>query len=93
MNSDRTQSYGRVVKTLDDLGPTKLLPTEQEIIREAADTLIFTEDLVSDPSALDALDLLETLTEHLVSSGRWTEERAEQLRDDVQGCGPLAPVG
>ena len=41
MNSDRTQAYGRVVKTLDDLGPAKLLDSEQERVRDAADTLIF----------------------------------------------------
>ena len=29
MNSDRTQAYGRIVKTLEDLGPAKLLATEQ----------------------------------------------------------------
>jgi hypothetical protein len=37
MTSERTQAYGRVVKTLDDLGPTKLQPAEQERIRDAAE--------------------------------------------------------
>ena len=41
MTSDRTQAYGRVVKTLEDLGPAKLQPAEQERIRDAADNLIF----------------------------------------------------
>jgi hypothetical protein len=41
MNSDRTQAYGRIVKTLEDLGPAKLLASEQVRIRDAADTLIF----------------------------------------------------
>ena len=41
MTSERTQAYGRIVKTLEDLGPAKLLASEQERIREAADTLIF----------------------------------------------------
>ena len=44
MNSDRTQAYGRIVKTLEDLGPAKLLATEQVRIRDAADTLIFASD-------------------------------------------------
>ena len=26
MTNERTQAYGRVVQTLDELGPTKLLP-------------------------------------------------------------------
>ena len=33
MNNDRTQAYGRIVKTLEDLGPAKLLATEQVRIR------------------------------------------------------------
>ena len=41
MTSERTHAYGRVVKTLDDLGPTKLQPGELERVRDAADTLIF----------------------------------------------------
>jgi hypothetical protein len=45
MTSDRTQAYGRVVRTLEDLGPAKLQPVEQERIREAADNLIFAADL------------------------------------------------
>ena len=45
MNSERTQAYGRVVKTLDEIGPTKLQPAEQARVREAADTLIFAADL------------------------------------------------
>ena len=34
MTSERTQAYGRVVKTLEDLGPSKLQPHEQELIRD-----------------------------------------------------------
>ena len=45
MTSERTQAYGRVVKTLEDLGPAKLQPAEQDRIREAADNLIFAADL------------------------------------------------
>jgi hypothetical protein len=41
MTSDRTQAYGRVMKTLEDLGPSKLLAAEQDRVREAADNLIF----------------------------------------------------
>ncbi len=88
MTSERTQSYTRVVRTLDDLGPTKLLAAEQERIRDAADTLIFSTDLRDDD--LVAIADVEALVDHLVSSGRWTSERAGELRDDVLGCGPLA---
>ena len=70
MTTERTQAYGRVVKTLDDLGPTKLQPVEQERIRDAADTLIFaaTAEEVR-PALADARELAE----HLVASGRWTD--------------------
>jgi hypothetical protein len=89
MTSDRTQAYGRVVKTLEDIGPTKLLPHEQELIREAADTLIFA---AGPDEAGAALADIDALAEHLASSGRWTAERTQQLVQDLLDCGPVAPV-
>ena len=90
MNTERTHAYGRVVKTLDELGPTKLQPAEQERVREAADTLIFAADLEAARSAMADMD---SLAEHLVASDRWSEERAKQLVDDLLACGPLTAVG
>ena len=90
MNSDRTQAYGRIVKTLEDLGPAKLLDAEQARIREAADTLIFAED--ADRDVIAAVEDARALADHLAESGRWTEERAAKLVDDLSACGPLAPV-
>ena len=90
MNSERTQAYGRIVKTLEDLGPTKLLAAEQERIREAADTLIFAQG--PDEHVLSALEDVRSLADHLAESGRWTEERAAALVHDLADCGPLAPV-
>jgi len=89
MTSDRTQAYGRVVKTLEDIGPAKLQPAEQARIREAADNLIFAADL---EEARTTLEDLEALVEHLVASGRWTAERADQLAADLLACGPVTPV-
>jgi hypothetical protein len=89
MNSDRTQAYGRVIKTLEDVGPAKLQPAEQDRIREAADTLIFAADL---DEARAALAEVETLAEHLIASGRWTAESADALVQNLQACGPVAPV-
>lgn len=91
MNTERTQAYGRVVKTLDDLGPTKLHADEQERVRTAADTLIFAEDPFAG-GAPEAMGDIRALADELVQSGRWTEERASELVDDVLGTGPLAPV-
>jgi hypothetical protein len=90
MNSDRTHAYGRVVKTLDELGPSKLQPAEMDRIRDAADTLIFA---ASPEESRPALDDVRELTEHLVAVDRWTDERAEQLLSDLEDCGPMAPVG
>jgi hypothetical protein len=89
MTSDRTQAYGRVVKTLEDLGPSKLQSAEQDCIREAADTLIFAADLDEARATLEDID---ALVEHLVATGRWTSERAEQLAADLLACGPVTPV-
>ena len=89
MNSERTQAYGRVVKTLEDLGPAKLQPAEQARVREAADTLIFAVDLDETRAAMADVD---SLAEHLVASDRWSEERAKQLVDDLLACGPVTPV-
>jgi hypothetical protein len=89
MTSDRTQAYGRVVKTLEDLGPAKLQPHEQELIREAADTLIFA---AGPDDAGSALADIEALADHLTGSGRWTAERTEELVQDLLACGPVVPV-
>jgi hypothetical protein len=89
MTAERTQAYGRVVKTLEDLGPAKLQPAEQERIRDAADTLIFAADLDEARAALADVD---ALAEHLVATGRWTDERADQLVEDLLACGPMTPV-
>jgi hypothetical protein len=90
MNAERTQAYGRVIKTLEDLGPTKLQPLEQERVREAADNLIFAADLDEARSTLADVD---SLAEHLVGTGRWSEERADELAQDLVACGPVTPVG
>jgi hypothetical protein len=89
MTSDRTQAYGRVVKALEDIGPAKLQPAEQDRIREAADNLIFAADV---EEARATLGDVEALVEHLVSSGRWTSERADALAADLLACGPVTPV-
>ena len=85
MTNERTQAYGRVVQTLDEIGATKLLPAEQARIRDAADTLIFASDL---DEAQDALRDMGPLTEHLLASGRWLEERIDLLVANLLACGP-----
>lgn len=92
MTSDRANAYGRVVTTLDELGATKLQPAEIERVRDAADTLLFAEDL-RDDATRSALDDIQALTDHLAETGRWTDDRARRLFEDVAECGPIAHVG
>jgi hypothetical protein len=87
MTNERTQAYGRVVQTLSELGPTKLLPAEQARIRDAADTLIFASHV---EQAREALRDMGALAEHLLGSGRWLEERVDTLVADLLSCGPSA---
>ncbi len=87
MTSERTQAYGRVIQTLDDVGATKLHADEQARIREAADSLIFASTAAEVRGTLEDVEALE---EHLVATGRWTEERAAELVQDLLACGPLA---
>jgi hypothetical protein len=89
MNAERTQAYGRVIKTLDEIGPAKLQPAEQDRIRDAADTLIFAAELDQARAAMADVD---ALAEHLVGTGRWTSERADLLVSDLLACGPMVAV-
>jgi hypothetical protein len=85
MTNERTQAYGRVVQTLDEIGATKLLPAEQARIRDAADCLIFASDL---EDAREALQDIGNLTDHLLASGRWLQERIDTLVANLLACGP-----
>jgi hypothetical protein len=92
VTGERAQAYGRVVKTLEDLSATKLQPAEVAVIRETADTLLFSED-AREPAVGAALEAAREVTRNLVESERWTEDRARSLGDDLLACGPsLQPV-
>ena len=93
MNSERAQAYGRLMQTIVEDGPVALRPEEQALIREAADALLFCEDLAADDEARDGLTRAGDLAGDLVGSGRWAPDRAEQLLRDIESSGPMAPVG
>jgi hypothetical protein len=92
MSPERAEAYRRVVKTLDELGPSKLLDAEQIRIRYAADNLIFSSDLIQDVAAREALDDVERLCRALVDSGRWEQVTATRLADNLAQCGPARPA-
>ena len=93
MTSERSQAYGRVMRTLEEVGPAKLTETERERVRTAADTLFFAEDLSVDADARESVSDVTTLARHLVESERWLDDSARKLLQDVLACGPLQPVG
>jgi hypothetical protein len=88
MSPERTIAYRRVLQTLAELGPSKLQAHEQDRVRFAADSLIFSSDLYADDSAREALADTEQLCRALVESGRWESVTAERLADDIRCCGP-----
>ena len=55
MTPERAHAYQRVMPTLNEMGPSKLLGDERERIREAADDLIFSRDLAQDALARQAM--------------------------------------
>ena len=88
--SERAEAYGRVMKALSDLGPGKLHEDEQATVREAADSLLFSETL--DGEARQALVDLEDLSERLITADRLSSEAVERLVRDVEACGPAVPA-
>jgi hypothetical protein len=88
MSPERTRAYREVVQTLSELGPSKLQVSEQDRIRDAADNLIFSQDLSGDSVAREALEDIEHLCRDLVESGRWEQVTADRLAADIARCGP-----
>ena len=93
MTSERSQAYGRVMQTIEQMGPAKLTDAERDRLRTAADALFFCEDLGSDADAREAVADVTRLCRTLVDSDRWLDDTARRLLDDVMGCGPLVTAG
>jgi hypothetical protein len=87
MTNERSSAYGRVMKTLHDVGPAKLHDAERHIVRDAADVLLFST-AADDAEALEALAIVERLMADLAANERWTGESARKLADDIAACGP-----
>ena len=77
------------METLRSVGDTKLHSEELDQIREAADALLFSDDIDSGSEAKLALDGVRELALRLAGTGRWTPETADRLLEDVAGCGPV----
>ena len=90
MTAERSEAYGRVMKMLADMGESKLHPSERDLVRVAADTLLFADDFEGDFDAQVALDDVRQLAERLVEADRWLFETADRLVHDLEDCGPAA---
>jgi hypothetical protein len=89
MTSLRATAYRRVLETLRDLGPAKLSAAEQACIRDAADALLFCDDIDADSDARAAFGAVVGLADDLVLAERWTVARVQPLLDDIWACGPV----
>jgi hypothetical protein len=90
VTTDRAKAYRLVLRLLDALGPAGLRAAEQELIREAADALLFSTGDVPDAEARDALGRLREVLDGLVAERRFTCETADGILDAVEACGPAA---
>jgi hypothetical protein len=92
MSPERARAYRRVMHTLDQIGPSKLLEAEQQRIRYAADNLIFSTEVHEDVAAREALEDVGRLCRALVDSGRWEPVGTDRLARDLMACGPARPA-
>jgi hypothetical protein len=88
MSPERSHAYRRVLETIQELGPSKLQPAEQDQIRLAADSLLFCGELTGDAAAQEALIDSRLLCDRLTESGRWQQVTADRLAEDIRACGP-----
>jgi hypothetical protein len=77
------------METLRSTGDAKLHPEERDQIREAADALLFCEDIDAGSEAKLALDGVRELSRRLAATGRWSPDAADRLLEDIAGCGPV----
>jgi hypothetical protein len=73
-------------------GEERLESDEQALLREAADAIFFSADIADDPEARDALAAADDLAARLVRAERWSHDRAEQMLQDLEACGPAQLV-
>ena len=88
MTTNRARAYGRVMTLIEELGPAKLHADEQQAVRNAADALLFTTDVASDPEAKAVLDHLDGVMDRLVENERLLPETSDRILDAVEACGP-----
>jgi hypothetical protein len=83
----RGEQYTALVDMIKRHGTAKLHPKEREQLLEAADALLFRE-----PGERHQLRAAEDLIESLETSGRWSAESCDKLREHLYGCDAGAVV-
>jgi hypothetical protein len=92
VTAERAQAYGRIMRVVGAEGAERLEPSEQAVLREAADALFFSHDVAGDPEASEALARADDLAEKLMAAGRWSPDHAERVLQDLEACGPAQLV-
>ncbi len=77
----RGAHYTALLEAIDEQGATKLHSAERQRLLEAADGLLFGE-----PENRKLLRSAEEMIEALETSGRWSAESCDQLREHLYGC-------
>lgn len=80
------------MKVIGNEGPGALEPQERVLLREAADAVLFCEDIALDEEAREALSRVGDLTGTLVGAERWDTATAERVLGDLEACGPAQLV-
>jgi hypothetical protein len=77
----RSEQYTALLDMIKRHGAAKLHPKERERLLEAADALLFRE-----PEERSLLRSAEEMIESLETSGRWSAESCDKLREHLYGC-------
>lgn len=83
MTAQQAAAYNRVMKTLEDLSAAKFHAHEQQLVREAADALLF-----GDEDAERAYERVGEMLDDMVEADRLLPDTAGALLDDLRACGP-----
>lgn len=84
----RGAHYTALLETIDHQGQAKLNAKEREQLLATADALLFGE-----PESKQLLRTTEGLIESLETSGRWSDERCDELREHLYGCDAPTAAG
>ena len=87
MDARRARAYTRALTTVTDLSAAKLHADEQQVLRTAADALVFASTPYEEGIA-EALRDTDALIDRLVEAGRLLPETGDRLVAEIEACGP-----